>query len=202
MAEDTRKHLIKVARIWAYPLWLCVRRSDSRDDVDLDISWWMECIDAPDLLALNHYSRFSYLVGALSEFRTLVHYRLKELPTLLRFALRVIYRPAPTLTLDAQHIGPALFIQHGVSTIVTAHSIGSFCWINQNVTVGHTKRGKPTLHNNVRVAAGAVVVGPITLHDGAIVGANATVVHDVPAGVVVVAPSATPLDRRRSPDGE
>ena len=46
-----------------------------------------------------------------------------------------------------------------------------------------------------------MVIGPITLHDGATVGANATVIHDVAAGVTVVAPAATVLNPRRE-DGD
>ena len=154
-----------------------------------------------ELLALDRYSRFAYLSGALTEFRTLVHYRLRSSPWPLRFLLRKLYRPAATLTLEADRIGPALFIQHGVGTIVTAESIGSHCWINQQVTIGYNAKGRPTLHDRVRVGAGAVVIGPITLHDGATVGANATVIHDVAAGVTVVAPTATILEPRQE-DGD
>ncbi|MGW0022997.1 serine O-acetyltransferase [Rhodococcus sp. NPDC003383] len=157
----------------------------------------MRCIGDADLSALDEYSRFAYLAGALPEFRTLVHYRLRGTPLPLRLLLRRLYRPAATLTLDAERIGPGLFIQHGVGTIVAAESVGSHCWINQQVTIGHDANGKPTLRDDVRVGAGAVVIGPITLHDGATVGANATVLHDVPPGTTVVAPLATVLRRRR-----
>ena len=182
MARDRRTMLLAFARIWAYPLWCSVIHSESADAVAEDVDWWMRCIGDADLLALDRYSRFAYLSGALTEFRTLVHYRLRSAPLPLRFLLRELYRPAATLTLDADRIGPALFIQHGVGTIVTAESIGSHCWINQQVTIGHNAKGRPTLGDRVRVGAGAVVIGPITLHDGATVGANATVIHDVGAG--------------------
>jgi serine O-acetyltransferase len=196
MARDRGK-LIPLARIWAYPLWRSVIRSDAEEDIAADIDFWITCIDEPDLLALDRYSRFAYLSGALTEFRTLVHYRLRSLPSPLRFLLKKLYRPSATLTLEANRIGPALFIQHGVGTIVTAESIGSNCWINQQVTIGYNGNGRPTLHDRVRVGAGAVVIGPITLHDDATVGANATVIHDVAEGVTVVAPTAIPLQRRR-----
>jgi serine O-acetyltransferase len=199
MARDRRTMLLHLARIWAYPLWRSVIRSEAADDVVEDIDFWMSCIDEPELLALDRYSRFAYLTGALTEFRTLVHYRLRSSPWPLRFLLSKLYRPSATLTLEADQIGPALFIQHGVGTIVTAQSIGSHCWVNQQVTIGYNAKGRPTLHDGVRVGAGAVVIGPITLHDGATVGANATVIHDVPAGVTVVAPTATILHRRQEP---
>ncbi|ORV34877.1 serine acetyltransferase [Mycolicibacterium confluentis] len=165
-----------------------------------DVDWWVRCIGDPRLLDLDDYGRFAYLSGALAEFRTLVHFRLRSAGWPTRLLLRMLYRPAPTLTLEADSIGPALFIQHGVATIVTAKSIGSQCWINQQVTIGYDAAGRPTLGDRVRVGAGAVVVGPITLHDGATVGANATVVDDVGAGQTVVAPLARPLTRRTAAD--
>ncbi len=201
MARDRRAILLAFARIWAYPLWHSVIRSKAADDVIQDIDFWITCIDEPELLALDRYSRFAYLSGALTEFRTLVHYRLRSSPWPLRFLLSRLYRPSATLTLEADRIGPALFIQHGVGTIVTAESIGSHCWINQQVTIGYNAKGRPTLHDRVRVGAGAIVIGPITLHDDATVGANATVIHDVAAGVTVVAPTAVILQRRQE-DGD
>lgn len=187
--------LLWAARIWAGPLWWAVRRSEARSKVVADIDWWIQCIDSTRLSELDRYTRFAYLSGALREFRTVVHYRLRPVNPVLRLVLRTIYRPAVTLTLDAGAIGPGFFVQHGVGTIVSAESIGSYCWVNQQVTIGFDARGRPTLGDRVRVGAGAVVLGPITLHDGATVGANATVVHTIPAGVTVVAPLAQPLLR-------
>ncbi|GAA4471171.1 serine acetyltransferase [Rhodococcus olei] len=190
-----RAFLLRLARVWATPLWWAVGHAGAADEVRADVAWWIECIDDDALAELDDYSRFAYLAGALGEFRSLVHYRLRSTHPGARALLRRLYRPEPTLTLEADRIGPALFIQHGVATIVTAESIGSHCWINQQVTIGHNARGRPTIGDRVRVGAGAVVLGPITLNDGATVGANATVVHDVAAGDTVVAPLAGPLPR-------
>lgn len=201
MTRDQRRVLLVFARVWAYPLWRSVIRSEAADAVAEDVDCWVRCINDADLLALDRYSRFAYLTGAMTEFRTLVHYRLRSTPIALRLLLRAVYRPAATLILDAARIGPGLFIQHGVATIVTAETIGSHCWINQQVTIGYDARGRPTLGDRVRVGAGAVVIGPITLHDGATVGANATVIHDVGPGETVVAPLATALNPRRE-DGD
>jgi serine O-acetyltransferase len=201
MARDRSPVLLALARVWAYPLWCSAIRSESVDSVLEDVDWSIRCINNDQLLRLDRYSQFAYLSGALKEFRTLLHYRLRSAPLALRLLLRVLYRSEPTLTLDADSIGPGLFIQHGFATIVVAESIGSHCWINQQVTIGHDTKGKPTLGDYVRVGAGAVVLGPVTLHDGATVGANATVIRDVGPGETVVAPLATPLNRRRRDGG-
>lgn len=85
-----------------------------------------------------------------------------------------------------ESIGGGLFVQHGNSTIIHAKSIGDNCWINQNVTIGDSGKGIPTIGKNVRICTGAVVLGPISIGDNAVIGANATVVKDVPANCTVV----------------
>jgi len=200
MAHNRRRLLPPLAKVWAYPLWRSVRRSQARNDVAEDIDWWLRCYDDAELFDLDQYAQFTYLASSFAEFRTLVHYRLRSAPIALRRLLQALYRPEPTLTLGAESIGPGLFIQHGFATIVEAESIGSHCWINQQVTIGYNfgsgATGRPSLGDRVRVHAGAVVMGPITLHDGAVVGANATVLHDVEPGEIVVGPAATVLKRR------
>jgi serine O-acetyltransferase len=70
MARDRHRLVLVFARIWAYPLWGSVIRSDAADAVATDVDWWMRCIGDADLLALDRYSRFAYLVRALTEFST------------------------------------------------------------------------------------------------------------------------------------
>ncbi|MGO4574247.1 serine O-acetyltransferase [Microvirga sp. 2TAF3] len=96
-------------------------------------------------------------------------------------------RPEATLFIRTEDIGPGLFIQHGFSTIIAAKSIGSNCWINQQVTIGYSNEtDAPVIGNNVRITAGAKVIGNVTVGDNVIIGANAVVVKDVPANCTVV----------------
>lgn len=74
---------------------------------------------------------------------------------------------------------------------MSATSIGENCTICQQVTIGYTSDGKsPTIGNNVKICAGAIVVGGITIGDNSIIGAGAIVVDDVPANSVVCSPKA------------
>lgn len=195
MTLEGRTKLLAVARVWAYPLWLSAMRSRSADAVLEDVKWWAECIDDEELISLDPFSKFAYFNGALPEFRTLVHYRLRGLPIVLRLVLKMIYRPPRHMILTAESIGPGLFIQHGHGMLIGAKTVGSHCWFNQDVTVGYVGKGNPTIGNNVRLAPGAVVLGPITVHDGATVGPNAVVTHDVPAGEIMVTALAQPFRR-------
>lgn len=198
MAPNGRTKLLAAAKIWAYPLWWAVMHSAAADAAREDVDWWAKCINNQEILGLDRRSKFAYFTGALPEFRFLVHYRLRAggAPLPLRLLLKALYRQPDHMVIEADSIGPGLFIQHGHGTLVGAKTIGSHCWINQQVTIGYNEKGgNPTLRDNVRVAAGAIVLGPITLHDGATVGPNAVVTRDVGPGEIMVAALARPFKR-------
>ena len=105
-----------------------------------------------------------------------------------------------TLIIDTRSIGPGLFIQHGLSTCLSAESVGSNLHINQQVTVGYANRtDRPTIGNNVRILAGAKIIGKVTIGDNATVGANAVVLSDVPPNTTVFGIPAQVVWRARTP---
>lgn len=180
--------LLKLARIWAYPLWTAAMRSASRDDILADVDWWVECLKDENLAVLDTQTRFSFFTGALPEFRTLVHYRLeKGSPLPVRLLLRRVYKGQEAVIFEPDSLGPACFIQHGIATLIAAKSIGSHFVVMQQVTIGFTdEQGAPTIGDHVTIGAGALVLGNITVGDGAFIGAGAVVLDDVaPDGVMI-----------------
>lgn len=88
-------------------------------------------------------------------------------------------------------IGRRLVIDHGTGIVIgETTEIGDDVLIYQGVTLGGTGKdvGKrhPTLGNNVLVGSGARVLGPITIHDNARIAAGAVVLQDVPANATAV----------------
>ena len=88
-------------------------------------------------------------------------------------------------------IGRRLVIDHGTGIVIgETAEIGDDVLLYQGVTLGGTGKdmGKrhPTLGNNVMVGAGARVLGPITIHDNARIAAGAVVLQDVPANATAV----------------
>ena len=88
-------------------------------------------------------------------------------------------------------IGRRLVIDHGTGIVIGETTvIGDDVLLYQGVTLGGTGKdtGKrhPTLGNNVMVGAGARVLGPITIHDNARIAAGAVVLQDVPANATAV----------------
>lgn len=197
MASFRSPALLKLARVWSYPLWIVAMRSKSRNVILTDVDWWVECLKDDSLAALDTYSRFSFFTGALPEFRTLVHYRLRtSSPLPIRLLLRRLYKGQAGLLLEPDSIGPACFINHGVATLVAATSIGSHFYLHQQVTIGFTDNGRPpTIGDHVTIGAGALVLGDITVGDGAFIGAGALVLDDVAPGEVMIGPKAHVLKR-------
>jgi serine O-acetyltransferase len=193
--------MLKLARAFAFPLWVVAMRSRSRSLILSDVDWWVECLKDGKLAELDTFTRFAFFVSALPEFRTLVHYRLRTGASFpLRLLLRRLYKGQDGLLLEPDSIGPACFINHGVASLIAAQSIGSHFYLHQQVTIGFADYGRPpTIGDHVLVGAGALVLGDITIGDGARIGAGALVLEDVAPGDVVVGPKAHVL-RKALPD--
>ena len=88
-------------------------------------------------------------------------------------------------------IGRRLVIDHGAGIVIgETAQLGDDVLLYQGVTLGGTGKdvGKrhPTIGNNVMVGAGATVLGPITVHDNARIAAGAVVLQEVPEGATAV----------------
>ena len=91
---------------------------------------------------------------------------------------------------------PSTRLIHPVGIVVnTSSEIGERVQINQNVTIGMNSEGAPTIHDDVTIFSGAVVLGDVTVGEGAVVGANAVVLDDVAPGATVVGAPATEVGR-------
>ncbi len=67
--------------------------------------------------------------------------------------------------------------------------IGPNCLIFQQVTIGATTRGIPTIGGHVDIGAGAKIIGKVKIGNHSRIGALALVVRDVPEGATVIAPA-------------
>jgi len=96
--------------------------------------------------------------------------------------------PLSSLDIVPGKIGPGLFIQHGVATLVSAESIGANCWINQHVVIGFANNNidRPIVGDNVRISAGVKILGKVRIGNNATIGPNTVVIADVPAGATVL----------------
>lgn len=126
-------------------------------------------------------------------FRMIFYYRTNPHAPFLTKLSKVLYRPNPTMGIEAERIGGGMKVYHGGSTIVFAKSIGKNFTVYQQVTIG---RGKcingndiPIIGDNVTVYAGAIIVGGVKIGNNAKIGAGAVVTKDVPDNATVVGAS-------------
>lgn len=85
------------------------------------------------------------------------------------------------------NIGGGLVMPHPNGIVIHSNvSIGPNCLIFQQVTLGWSGGGSPTLGGHVDIGAGAKVIGPIHLDHHCKVGANAVVLCNVPMYSTVV----------------
>lgn len=84
-------------------------------------------------------------------------------------------------------LGGGLLLPHPNGIVIHPESeIGPNCLIFQQVTIGATKGGVPTIGGHVDIGAGAKIIGAVTIGANALIGANAVVITDVPAGATAV----------------
>lgn len=79
------------------------------------------------------------------------------------------------------NIGGGLLLPHPNGVVIHPDArIGVNCLIFQQVTIGATQHGVPTIGGHVDIGAGAKLIGPIVIGDHARIGANAIVREDIP----------------------
>jgi len=194
-----RNLAIAVSLVRLLPHLSVLHFAPNRGTIRVDLARWQDGASGDELSGGALIWAFARTMTLAPEFRNLFYYRVRRFSVFWSFVLRPICRPMPTLLVCTDTIGPGLFIQHGFGTIITARSIGSDCWINQQVTVGFVDDTEPPIiGDRVHICVGARVLGDITLGDDVIVGANAVVVRDVPPRCVVAGVPARIIRR----DGE
>ncbi|SMO50650.1 serine O-acetyltransferase [Saccharicrinis carchari] len=122
------------------------------------------------------YFGLLYLLSFSRGFRSLFYYRTRP----YSFFLPFICPGQSNLYIQTKQIGEGMKIMHGFATAIGAESIGNNCTIYQQVTIGGTDAGAPTIKDNVTIYAGAVIFGKITIGNDVTIGANATVYTNVP----------------------
>lgn len=162
----------------------CYLLSENRRLVSSDVDRWSEILwGRKPMGRFYRLWRLVELISEFREFRNLFYFRIGFLSGLLK----VFFPGLESLIISVSDLGPGLFIQHGIGTIITAKKIGARCWINQGVTIGWTESGgPPELGDDVRVGAGAKVLGALKIGNGARIGANAVVLKDVPDNATAV----------------
>lgn len=134
-------------------------------------------------IKINKVLTLLYCLHNNSYFRSLFYYRIGPVQALLISW----YRPGChyfTIPYSTK-IGKGFMFFHPFSTILNAERIGDNFSCGHNTTLGATKKGRPSIGNNVALGVGCIIIGNVRIGDNAIVGAGAVIVKDVPENAVV-----------------
>ncbi len=160
---------------------ICNRMGGGKIGMDVDAWKSRKGVQDPRLIA---FIRFTL---RWPEFRSLFYHRVG------RMSLFLYYLP-PRKELHIwtpnNRLGGGLYIGHGWGTVINAKSIGKYCLVAQNCTIGSRDGKEPELGDNVFVWAHVVVLGDIKVGDNSQIGAGAVVVKSVPENSVVVPASS------------
>ncbi len=150
-------------------------------EVYYDVNFWCSI---KKIEGKANYKLYVLLLN-YKEFRNLVveRFLLKD-KKIFAHMIKFMFPNEKSLIFGTPIIGKGLFIQHGFSSVICAKSIGENCWINQQVTIGYEQNRQPTIGNNVRICAGAIIIGDVTVGDNSIIAAGAVVVKDIPCNEV------------------
>jgi serine O-acetyltransferase len=170
-----------------------------REIIRADLRRWAECrAYAVPRTNLEYLVWFIDLMSFTIEYRNVFYLRLgwKAAP------IRWLCKPLESLGIGTRNIGPGLFVQHGIATLISAERIGSNFWVNQHVTIGYSNwRDRPTIGNNVTIRPGAQIVGRVRIGDNATVGLNTVVLADVPPNTTVFGVPGKIIAERATPSG-
>jgi len=138
---------------------------------------------------VNNLFKVCLLLSANKIFRSIFYHRLKCMSTGLNIFSRLLsffYCKERLLVIYTRDIGPGLFVQHGLLTLIGAEKIGKNFMINHMSSIGYTDNfSTPIIGDNVRVYAGAIILGKIHIGNNAIISAGAVVVKDVEKNTTV-----------------
>lgn len=135
-------------------------------------------------LTQGFWAVFQYRIASMF-YRNLNIPILRQLVLILCLGWQKIIEMITGISIPASvQIGSSFYIGHFGGIILNAKTrIGNNCNISQGVTIGvsglYSKRGVPTIGNNVYVGANAVIVGKVTIDDNVLIAANSLVNMDV-----------------------
>ncbi len=168
--------------------------SKNKTPVEEDLAYWKKT------LRINKGSRlknFFWLMANLKEYRSVFYWRIGSKSKYAEWLAPA--HPTLYIQVSPKNVGKGFVIQHGHSTIVLIKSCGDNCQIWQNVTLGKKQSGDnqpiPTIGNNVKICAGAIVLGDVHIGNNSTIGAGSIVLKDVPDNCVVVGNPARIIKR-------
>ncbi len=187
MLMNKLKWMLVYINIWRImPVYWFTKMCYHKDKINKDIEVWIQKLVPSEYQTKSRILKMGYCIFAERAFVNVIQNRLHRNPVMWGIS-RILFKPLDSLYINMppEDIGGGLYFQHGFATVVAAKKIGSYCHINQQVTIGYAGCDAPIIEDNVVVAAGAIVIGKVHVGSDSVIGAGSVVIRDVPAESIV-----------------
>lgn len=131
-----------------------------------------------------------YLKKFFKLFRRAKEIKFKPIKNFYRLLFRIHAKKHSIEIYTSTDIGLGLAMWHPFNiTIALESKLGNNCTLNKNVLIGRefrgSRKGCPTIGNNVWIGANAVIVGKIAIGDDVLIAPNSFVNCDIPSHSIV-----------------
>ena len=167
--------ILNIPRIIASFILFCLKINDCEDDVK-------------QALVHRHFNSnvfigFCYLMVFDKTFRNIFYKRIGK----LKYFVYYFMPPHDSFVIATyMDCGKGFLGIHPIATFVNADKVGENFTVRNNVTIGASKTGRPTIGNNVIVNANSLIAGKVNIGNNVVVGGGTIVMKDIPDNCVVV----------------
>lgn len=131
----------------------------------------------------NVFIGFCYLMVFDKTFRNIFYKRIGK----LKYFVYYFMPPHDSFVIATyMDCGKGFLGIHPIATFVNADKVGENFTVRNNVTIGASKTGRPTIGNNVIVNANSLIAGKVNIGNNVVVGGGTIVMKDIPDNCVVV----------------
>ena len=167
--------ILNIPRIIQSFILFCLKINDCEDDVK-------------QALVHRHFNSnvfigFCYLMVFDKTFRNIFYKRIGK----LKYFVYYFMPPHDSFVIATyMDCGKGFLGIHPIATFVNADKVGENFTVRNNVTIGASKTGRPTIGNNVIVNANSLIAGKVNIGNNVVVGGGTIVMKDIPDNCVVV----------------
>ena len=167
--------ILNIPRIIPSFILFCSKINDCEDDVK-------------QALVHRHFNSnvfigFCYLMVFDKTFRNIFYKRIGK----LKYFVYYFMPPHDSFVIATyMDCGKGFLGIHPIATFVNADKVGENFTVRNNVTIGASKTGRPTIGNNVIVNANSLIAGKVNIGNNVVVGGGTIVMKDIPDNCVVV----------------
>lgn len=167
--------ILNIPRIIPSFILFCLKINDCEDDVK-------------QALVHRHFNSnvfigFCYLMVFDKTFRNIFYKRIGK----LKYFVYYFMPPHDSFVIATyMDCGKGFLGIHPIATFVNADKVGENFTVRNNVTIGASKTGRPTIGNNVIVNANSLIAGKVNIGNNVVVGGGTIVMKDILDNCVVV----------------